>query len=485
MALDDNELNRRRQEREFRRQQQIREQKKLILKLVIAAAVILVCTAVIVVLALRGGNAPEQIPVDEGVEEAPQTIIQATNSTEATSIFNRDPTTVIHIRAGGDLNITDLVVQSGLNINGYDYTAVFQDVVPVLSDADLTMLNFEGILYGAPYGTETTSAPQELVEALHLAGVDILQTANTCTLNKGLIGLQSTLSAIRAAGIEPVGAFSTPEEFRKTGGFTICEIRGVRVAIVAFTKGVGRGVPAGSEDTVNLLYNDHSSTYQDVDTDFLNSILKAVENEDPDITIAMVHWGMELNDIVSESQERIVSLMQKRGVDVILGTHPHLVQEITYDEATGNLVAYSLGDFFGDGVKGGTNYSIILDVEITMDNDTGKTRVTNYTYTPIYTLSEAECDGQRRVVRIAEAMAAYDSNYVDRITKSAYDAMEKALTRIEERICTTIKIECPDCGKSVEVLARTIPGVGTFLGKQATCSCGNVLPVNSNISDYD
>ena len=56
-------------------------------------------------------------------------------------------------------------------------------------------------------------------------------------------------------------------------------------------------------------------------------------------------------------------------------------------------MAYSLGDFFGDAVRGCSNYSIILDLEITKDSSTGATRVTDWTYTPIYTLTENECDG--------------------------------------------------------------------------------------------
>ena len=123
-----------------------------------------------------------------------------------------------------------------------------------------------------------------------------------------------------------------------------------------------------------------------------------------------------------------------QGVDVILGTHSHLLQQITYDEVSGEFVAYSLGDFFGDAERGGTNYSIILDLEITRDNESGQTKVTGYEYIPIYTLSEKEGGGQRRVVRIREAMKAYEENYVDRVSKSAYDSMEYALERIEARI---------------------------------------------------
>jgi poly-gamma-glutamate synthesis protein (capsule biosynthesis protein) len=178
-----------------------------------------------------------------------------------------------------------------------------------------------------------------------------------------------------------------------------------------------------------------------VNTEKINAILKAAEAEDPDITIALLHWGSEDNDSISKTQKSIISLMQKRGVDIIIGTHPHLVQQIDYDAESGNLVAYSLGDFYGDGVKGGTNYSILLDIEITMDNTNRDTRVTNYSITPIYTLKENECDSQRRVVRIQEAMFAYESNYVDRITGAAYSSMQTALKRIEERIKPPVEEE--------------------------------------------
>lgn len=73
-----------------------------------------------------------------------------------------------------------------------------------------------------------------------------------------------------------------------------------------------------------------------------------------------------------------------------MGTHPHLVQQVLYDESAGTLVAYSLGDFYGDGSRGGTNYSIILDVEITKDDERRTTKVTGYSYTPIYTVCAAK-----------------------------------------------------------------------------------------------
>jgi len=249
------------------------------------------------------------------------------------------------------------------------------------------------------------------------------------------MGLTSTLSNIRAAGLEPVGAFSSAEEFRKTKGYTICQVGDVKIALVAFTKGVGSlGLPVGSEDCVNLLYEDYYTTYQTINKKAIRSILRAAEAEKPDLTIALLHWGSEYNEEISDSQKNIASLMLSEGVDIIFGSHPHLVHQIDFNAEAGTIVAYSLGDFFGDGERGGTNYSIILDVEVTKDYDTGVTKVTDYSYVPIYTLAENQCDGLRRVVRLENAMSAYELNFVDKITDSCYENMQFAMDRIIKRV---------------------------------------------------
>ena len=272
--------------------------------------------------------------------------------------------------------------------------------------------------------------------------VDLLQMPNSCDSNNGLNGRTTTLRAIRSAGIEPVGAFSSSEEFKKSKGYTMTEIQGVKVGFVAFTKGLGgRGMPAGSEDLVNILYSDYTPLYNEIDKTRITSILKSMEEEKPDITVALLHWGSEYNDDISKTQEQIVSLLNKNGVDVIIGTHPHTLQPIEFDKSAGTLVAYSLGDFFGDANRGATNYSVILDVEITKDENAGTTKVTDYTLYPIYTVRETECVGNndRRVVRIGTALSAYNGNFLDKVTDSCKEAMEYALTRIDER--TVVKEE--------------------------------------------
>ena len=430
MPLHDDEMNMRREKREAQRRKQQAEAKRLRITLILAAVVLVLCTAGIVFLTSRSDSSQTTVAAETRPTQKP------TQATEPATRAQKSTKTTIHIKAAGDLNVTNTVINAGVAVGGYNYTRAFMDVASTLSDADLTVLNLEGNICGEPYGSDTTSAPRELLDGLRNAGVDLIQMANSCTINNGLIGLTSTLQTIRAAGLEPVGAFASESEFQQSKGYTITEAQGVKVAFVAFTKGLGgRGLPAGNDNLVNILYEDYASTYDKIDRTRITSVLKAVEAEKPDITIALLHWGSEYNDDISDTQKSIVNLMKKQGVDVIIGTHPHTVQAIEYDELAGTLVAYSLGDFFGDASRGGTNYSIILDLEITKDSGTGTTKVTNYSYTPIYTVSEAEsADGYRRVVRIDKTVEAWEENYLDKVSQSAKESMVYALDRIKARI---------------------------------------------------
>ena len=424
MAIDPEELQRR---REQRRQYQAAKRRRLWIRLGIAALVLVLCAVLIFVL-LPKLSAPQQ---DNSVAVSTQPSEQF-NQTEETAEATEPPaSTTIHLALAGDVNVTDKVVNAGGP--EYNYTTVFMDVAHIMAEADLSLVNFEGNLCGAPYGSNTVSAPQQLVEALASIGVDAMQLANSYSISKGLSGLFTTINNVRAAGMEPLGVFADQAAYKKDKGYTIQTVQGIKIAFVAFTKGMdGMALPPGNEDCVNILYSDYESTYQDVNTEKITTVLDAVAQEKPDITIAMLHWGSEYNDTISSSQESIVSLMLDRGVDAIIGTHPHYVQKMVYDEDDGTFIAYSLGDFLGDAEKSGTQYSVILDLEITKDNRTGNAKVSGYSYTPIYTVTENRTE--LRIVRIHEAMAAYEDSFIGSVPEEAYNDMSYALSRIEDRI---------------------------------------------------
>ena len=177
MASERDELNRRRRARMEQQKRRKAAQRRMRTRLALAAVVLLASAAVIYNLG-RGG----EIPLIEAAPTEVEIYGQESVSTEETTVpksnLNREPT-VIHLAAAGDLNVTDKVVWSGQSGTIYDYTNAFMDVAHLFSEADLALLNFEGNIYGQPYGSATVSAPQELVVALKNAGVDLLQMANT------------------------------------------------------------------------------------------------------------------------------------------------------------------------------------------------------------------------------------------------------------------------------------------------------------------
>lgn len=422
MALNPEEMKRRRQEKKQQQQKQAAARKKLLIRLAIAVGVLLICGVLILVIALRNRqpNAPEQ------PEQTSEGSAVQTEQTQAEA-----QTTVIHLAAAGDLNVTDNTVAAGGVM--YNYTEAFLDVAHLLAHADVSVVNFEGGLYGDPFGTTTASAPQSMMEALANAGVDLVQLANSYSINDGVSGLQDTINGVRLAGMEPLGVYANNAEFAESKGFTLRNVNGIKVAFVAFTKGMdGMALPSGSEKCVNVLYTDYSSTYQKVDTEGISSVMDAVAAAKPDVTVVMVHWGSEFNDTISGSQTKIVELLQSKGADAIIGTHSHYVQQMKLNPETGSFVAYSLGDFFGDASRAGSEYSVVLDLEITKNHETGETKITDFRYTPIFTVIPK---GQpARVVRIREAMAAYDNLYLERVDTATYEAMSYALSRIEARI---------------------------------------------------
>ncbi len=417
MAIDPAEFKRKREEKALQRQ---KSQRSTVIRLVIAGIVLVLCGILIFLLARR----------DSAQKPPAEPTVHSTDSTGAPS-----DETVIRLAAVGDLNVTESVVASG-GLN-FDYSNTFLDVAHLLADADIATVNFEGNLYGAPYGADR-SAPQTIMTALQRIGVDMVQLANSYSIYKGMHGLVQTIDGVRLAGMEPLGVYPNAQEAAKQKGYTIRTVQGIKIAFVAFTKGMdGMALPAGNEGCVNVLYQDYSTDYQKVDTVGISNILDAVAKEKPDLTVAQLHWGSEFNNTISQSQKDICSLLQEKGVDAIIGTHSHYVQSMTFDETTGSFVAYSLGDFLGDADRAGSEYSVILELEITKRAESGETKITGYSYTPIFTVAE---EGKPlKVVRIRHAMSAFEEGYIDRVSQETYDAMAYALQRIEARINETVK----------------------------------------------
>lgn len=376
---------------------------------------------------LQDMNAPETIPTETVPAE-----------TEAAL-----PGQTLTIAAVGDITMSDDILAAAMQPDGsFDFSQTFLHVSPILTKADLAVANLELNFCGEPYGSATRSAPYALAEALSKAGIDLVQMANSYSILNGIDGLSSTLTAVRQAGMEPLGAYADDASFQQSQGITICEVNGIRVAFIAFTKGMDNlSLPEGHDHCVNLLYKDYDTTYQNVDTEGITQILEAAAAQKPDVTIAMVHWGSEYSTKISRSQEVIRSLLLDGGVDAILGTHSHKVGTLTVDSkgSRSTVTAYSLGNFYGDNSRTGIQGSLALQLTFTMDNLTGRAKLTNVTYTPLYIASPSQSfTGSYQVLDLQNAITLKEIGYIGSVSQETYEILQNAQQVIRDSLGTSL-----------------------------------------------
>lgn len=337
------------------------------------------------------------------------------------------------IAAAGDVSVSPELIRYATMADGsYDFSSMFLEAAPFLSDADLTVVNLETNIVPKDIDGESCRAPGSLLTALSQAGVDLVQTANTTSVYNGVSGLTSTCAAVKEAGLESVGTFPSLDAFQKSGGYTLMEVNGFRVAFVAFTKGVGNlNLPDEAQGCVNLLYTDYATTYQDVDEAGIQAVMDNVKKARPDIIIALVHWGSEYSTDISRTQKQIRNLLLENGATAILGTHSHLVGQVDSVTVPGTLTAYSLGTLLGTDDSGSARQSLVLKLEFTKTAE--GTVVSDWSYDPIYVATAAEA-GRPRILDLENTIGQYESGFLGSVSQELYETLLEARQRIPQRM---------------------------------------------------
>jgi poly-gamma-glutamate capsule biosynthesis protein CapA/YwtB (metallophosphatase superfamily) len=219
----------------------------------------------------------------------------------------------------------------------YDYDEVFKPLKELISSVDFAVANLEVTLAGKPYdGYPQFSSPDNLAVACKENGIDVLVTANNHSCDRGSKGVIKTVKTLDKLSILHTGTFSDDKK-RDSLNLLILSKNGIKVGLLNYTYGTN-GMPFASPSYVNLL--DSALIKKDV--------LKAKENE-IDKLIVFVHWGAEYKDFPNQYQKQYNQYFKELGVDVVIGSHPHVIQPMIYEnDSTNNtefLTAYSLGNF--------------------------------------------------------------------------------------------------------------------------------------------
>ena len=342
---------------------------------------------------------------------------------------------VVRLAFLGDITLNDDMIRSFRTPEGYDFSPCFQWVTADLQAANLTIGNLEGNITD-PDAVGDYNYPAALLDALYLTGVDVLQTANSCSIQNGITGLVRTSQEITAAGMAPVGTCESPEQWSETGSVLIREVNGIRFAFVAFTKGLNNlRLPEGSEYCVNLLYEDYDTNYKSIAEAGIVRVLDRAKASSPDVIVALVHWGSEYTEEIADSQRQIAQLMLENGVSLIVGTHSHCVGPIETGESiqTGRYaVAYGLGDFLS--VSEGDSFRSGCILNVSYEKHEERVTMSGISYSPTfsaYPSEDLESDSYE-VLDSLQAVSHYRENYYIRVSKPLYEKLLEDLARIDE-----------------------------------------------------
>jgi len=292
------------------------------------------------------------------------------------TLFAQSSTTSVSFTFIGDVMGHDTQIRSAYQekTNDFDYNSVFQYLKPHMNAADFTIANLEVTLGIKPYkGYPRFSSPAALASGLQNAGVDVLVTANNHSCDRGKAGIVTTLDLLDSLEIQHTGTFRNAQEKELTP-LLILEKENIRVAILNYTYGTN-GLPIPSPTIVNLI--DESKIEED--------IIRAKKSY-VDKIIVFMHWGLEYQHNPSEAQQRLYQFCIEKGADIIIGSHPHVLQRIEKHE--NSFVAYSLGNFVSNQRKRYTDGGTMLHFKITKSGDKSWVENANYQLTWVYTPNE-------------------------------------------------------------------------------------------------
>ena len=324
----------------------------------------------------------------------------------------------IRITAAGDNLLHNTVsMASQLPGGGYDFFPIYENIQKIINGSDIAFINQEVMLTGEVSAYPNLAAPAENADALIQAGFNVINLATNHTLDKGMKGLETCLENVHARPFEAVlGAFRTEEE---SAQLCVLEKQGIRFGFLSYTYGLnGYQLPADKPWKVSL-----------IDEEKITADLAAIRPE-CDYLIVSMHWGNEYQTAESDYQKRLAQLLCDGGADLIIGTHPHVLQPMKWlerEDGHKTLCAYSLGNFVSNQHKRVTMLGGILEVELLFDEDGTLIEttsagvvptVTHYKkgYYTIYQLSEYN-DELAGVHAIRNYETPFNMNYLNELSQ--------------------------------------------------------------------
>ena len=277
-----------------------------------------------------------------------ENIVESNKTSEVTKVTD-NKTYSASLLACGDVmaHMPQLKAQYNASTKKYSFDNNYKYVKKYIKNADLAMANLETTLCGddvyAYSSYPTFNTPDALADSLKNVGFDLLSTINNHSFDMSSLGVERTLSTLKKKGFDTVGT----REKKSDDEYVIENVNGIKLGITAYSYGE---IKNGTKYLNGIKVSDEKNNLMnvfdisDVDTAF-NTIYSTVKKyqKDTDMQIVIIHWGDEYSRTPSKFQTELAQKLCDAGIDIIIGSHPHVVQGTeTYN---GKPIVYSLGNF--------------------------------------------------------------------------------------------------------------------------------------------
>lgn len=316
--------------------------------------------------------------------------------------------------------------------DSFNFKPAFREVKMFLSSSDITIGNLETTIAGKENrysGYPLFNSPDEYLDALKDAGFDILLTANNHSIDRGKKGIIRTIEKIHSLGMSSIGTFTSQHD---RDSIRVFEINGIKISLLAYTYGLnGNYISKNEKFLVNL-----------IDTNLIKSDITNARGKNADVVLVYFHFGEEYQRKPNAYQKEIVKCAINSGADLIIGSHPHVIQPIENFTSEKNkigegIIAYSLGNFFSNQRWRYSDAGVILNISLRKNFSNGQVLLSNVSVLPTWIFKGKLEDKNEFVILQADTLVSQPPKFLNKTNREkllqSYDDTKKMFNAIHSQ----------------------------------------------------
>lgn len=347
---------------------------------------------------------------------------QITNTIETTNKGISESDVLIKMSAVGDILCSEDMINDAYNeeTKMYDFSNMFRRVSGYINEADIVMGTMETGITSGKYNE--TNAPIEFAQAVKDSGVNLVTISHNHSLDNGVAGLSETKENLEKTGYTVVG-----DKLDASNAVAFREVKNTKIAFLTYTCML---------DNEKSLSNEEKNCINIYSEEQAKEDIKYAKENNAEYICVIIHWGDAISDTVNEEQKEIADFLVKNGVDLILGSHPSVVQPMEVRknaEGENVFIAYSIGTYISTLSSEEAKTELVLNIELRKNGENGKVTLNKVDYTPIYMLDNGVSEQNRfELIDMKSTATSYAGGNTEIVTRQTYDKLVKALDRLNK-----------------------------------------------------